>query len=232
MKYMVTGRVHPERADVSFSQQIWQTANSGSVTISCDSSQLTVLVDLPDIDGYVAAFIVAEHVAQSVVSSLGFALGTGYTVELIQLIEETGESHVFGARPDGLHFETSLTIFASTLDLIKQNLFFRLALRDYMHALTETVDCAFYCYRAIEAIKSSFDPKQGGKSWSKMHLVLGTSEDEIRRIVQDFAAPVRHGNWSGTHTTTSAQRYAMLKLTRDILAKFVTYQQNPGHNSD
>jgi hypothetical protein len=104
MRYVMSGRVHPERADVSFSPQTWERASGESVTVSCESSQIAVHANLVGVDDHVDAFIVADQVVQAVVSAFGFALGTGYAVELVQVVEERGTAHVFGVRPGNLGF--------------------------------------------------------------------------------------------------------------------------------
>src|SRR5438552_10567122 len=105
MRYMVTGRVHPERANVCITPCSWTHRDGGEVVVRCEASQLTVTLNDSRIDGHVTAFVTAEHVAQAVVSALGFSLATGYTVELIQVLEEAGEVHVFGVRTPELMFQ-------------------------------------------------------------------------------------------------------------------------------
>lgn len=105
MKIFATGRVHPERADINFPKNNWTTKDGTSVTVRCEASQLFVEADLHNCDDFVTAYLTVEQVSQAVVSAFGFSLGTGYSVELIQLIEESGENHIFGARPHGLGFE-------------------------------------------------------------------------------------------------------------------------------
>jgi hypothetical protein len=100
MKVFATGRVHPERANVHFSEISWSADDGSTVAITCDASQLFVSADFRRCDGYVSAYLQAEHVAETVVSALGFALGTGYSVEMIQLVGEPGTSHVFGVRAE------------------------------------------------------------------------------------------------------------------------------------
>jgi len=60
----------------------------GQAVASCDSSQITVVLDLPKIDGWIAAMLVAEDIATIMIGALGFSLGSGYWVELIQITEE------------------------------------------------------------------------------------------------------------------------------------------------
>lgn len=221
MKYIVIGRVHPERADVVIRQAVvFRPEGGGIITVTCEASQLAVIVDsVPIVDGYIAAVIGAEYFARTAIAPLGFSLGTGYTVEVIQVIEETGEVHVIGTRPGNLAFETD--IGAAALALSKRNVHFRLALHDYMKALSSVLDCAFFCFRAIEALKSSFAP--GTDGWSQMHAALGTSRDAIERTIKVFADAVRHGNWPHIKVSTSAERNAMLLLTRDILHNYMVW---------
>ena len=180
MRYVVTGRVHPERADINFSQIEWQVPDQGRVVAQCDSSQITILLDLASIDGWATAYIAADHFATIVIGALGFSLGSGYSVELIQVTEEDGTPHVFGVRPTGdtpeitLGFDPHHPTFNRAFQLANQSVFFRLALRDLFHAINDPTDCATYCYRAVESIKSAFVSKTGHDRWDEMHAALGT----------------------------------------------------------
>jgi len=227
MKYIATGRVHPERADVTFGPVRWHIPARGSVAASCESSQLTVSLDLPEIDGFISAYIVAEQFAYIAVGALGFALGTGYSCELIQVIEEGGAPHVFGVRPSygpekaTLGFADHQTTLQEAFSLATKDVYFRLALRDYLRAITDAQDCATYCYRAIESLKTSLASAAGDRSWSHMHSALGTDEDTITKLVKDFADPIRHGNWTNARASSVEDRWQMLKLTRDILFRYL-----------
>lgn len=135
MRYVATGRVHPERADVTMLPPIVWTGSDGfKITLSCESSQLTVVLDDPPVDGFVAAFLEAKQWARAAVSALSFALGTGYTVELIQLVEESGAVRVFGVRTEELMFAPHEPIFSASIRLSAQDVFFRMALVDYARA--------------------------------------------------------------------------------------------------
>ena len=228
-RYIATGRVHPERADINFSQIIWEIPDEGRVVASCDSSQLTVITELSCIDGWISAYIAAEHFAYIIIGALGFSLGSGYSVELIQVTEEDGTPHVFGVRPTGdreddtLGFTPHDLIMNRSFRLANENIFFRLALRDYIRAITDPTDCPTYCYRAVESIKSACDFKSEGNKWENMHEALGTDQNTINEMIKKYADPVRHGNWINTLQTTKIIRWRMLSLTRDILLKFLDY---------
>lgn len=64
VNYICTGRVNPERADVSFSRIELGSVQGGTAVVSCDSSQLTVALDAPWVDGYIAAHILGEEMVR------------------------------------------------------------------------------------------------------------------------------------------------------------------------
>jgi len=185
----------------------------GRIVASCDSSQLTVILELNSVDGWSTAYAMAEHFAMIVVGALGFSLGSGYSVELIQVTEEDGTPHVFGVRPTGgvlpqtLGFDPHEPIFSRAFHLANQNLFFRLALRDFLRAINDPLDCPTYCYRAIESIKSAFVFETGADRWEDMHATLGTDKATIDATVKRFADPIRHGNWIKAQPTDSRIRW-------------------------
>ena len=135
MKYIATGRIHPERADISFGSIAWAIPDQGKVVARCESSQVTISLDLATIDGYVSAYLAAEQLAHIAVGALGFSLGSGYSLELIQITEEDGTPHVFGVRPTGttpsetLGFVPHEEVFSQAFALANRDLYFRLALR-------------------------------------------------------------------------------------------------------
>lgn len=173
--------------------------------------------------------MMAEDIANIVIGALGLSLGSGYSVEMIQVTEDDGTPHVFGVRPTGdtpdktLGFNPHIDIFNKAYQLSGGDIFFRLAVRDYLRAIRDAADCATYCYRAIEGLKSSFSLKTGGDGWQEMHQVLNTSRDAITTKIKNFADPTRHGNWASAPTITGKQRWEMLVLTREILEKYLLY---------
>ena len=224
MRYLATGRVLPERAYVSFGPVHWGYGENGRVTAFSDSGQLSVSLDVPELDGYNSAYLAAEHFGHIAVSALGFSLGSGYSVEIVQVFEEDATPHVFGVRHEELLYNPHLEIFNRSIRLGSEDIFFRLALRDYVRAINDSTDCAAYCYRAIEAIQSSFALRENkGDGWAEMHAALGTDRDTIEREVKTYADPVRHGNWVAAKPTTGAMRTAMLRVARDVLRKYLDH---------
>jgi hypothetical protein len=200
---------------------------SGEVIAHCDASQITVSLDVPSLDGWISAYITAENIGNIIVGALGFSLGCGYTVEIIQVTEEDGTPHVFGVRPQGespedhLGYDPHVPTFNAAFKLAGRDVFFRLAVRDYLNAMTDTKDCATYCYRAIEGIKSSFSDNDN--PWTAMHEALGTDRSQITESVKNYADPVRHGNWVSAPITDAKTRWKMLSITKNLLDKYLQY---------
>jgi hypothetical protein len=212
MKYICTGRVQPEHASVMFGPITLALDGGGSAVTSCDASQITVVLDVPYVDGFIAARLIAIDVANIVVGSLGFVFGYGYSVDMVQVIEENGNAHVFGVQPTGapLVVVPEALSFTRAVHLAGKDVHFRQAVRDYLRAMTMDTDCAGYCFRAIEGIKSGFAAGKAG--WKSMHAALGTDGDLIKQHVQNFADDSRHGNWLKSPSANSAQRWQMLLI--------------------
>jgi hypothetical protein len=219
----VFGRVHPERADVSFGEQVWRNSRGDAITISCESSQIHVRADFVEEASHLDAFVNCEHVAQAVLGALGFAPGTGYSVEFLQAVDESGTPQVLGARPGNLGFDDWQPVFETASELAKGDARFRLALRDYARAMTQALDCAHYCYRAVEAIRSAFG--EGASGWKGMHSALSTDESAIRQTLKVHADPIRHGDWLAFEPTTAPERNEMLQVTRDVLLKYLDWKR-------
>ena len=237
MKYVCTGLVHPERANVQFERRELKS-NKWSAVVSCDASQVTVVLDVPSGDGRIAAFMardIAGNIANIVVGALGFSLGSGYSVEIIQVIEQDGAVSVFGVRPRGkepsqtLGMKPHIPAFSRALQISSKNVYFRLALQDYLRAINDVRDRPTYCYRAIEAIKSAFQGNAELEQWNAMHLALGTDRNTIENTVKQYADPIRHGNWIDAKETTGEEKWEMLLFTRDILVKYMDHAEPPAN---
>jgi len=227
MKFHVVGRVLPERAAVEFPPVLWVSPDRVSVSVRCVCSQLNVHFDWPNPPDLLTIFNSAEHVAEAVVASFGFTLGTGYAVEMLQLIDSSGKAHVFGVRPGGLDFENVDDVFQKSQGLAQDDVFFRFALRDYMSAIRNPVDCAAYCYRAIESLKIAIETNSGSSEngWDHLRRIVGRTREEFDLTIKQFAHPIRHGNWMENPPPDSAARLAMLTLTRAYLTQYLKFYE-------
>ncbi|MBA6380980.1 MULTISPECIES: hypothetical protein [unclassified Colwellia] len=222
MKYFISGKVLPERAAVQFSEIAMDMKQHGYLKITCDAGQLNAILDT-SINDIVSAKLTVEHNAQMIVSALGFSLNCGYSVEIITVFssDEQDKGIVFGVKADTKNEFEQPKVFQDSLLYSGKNVYFRMALRDYMRAITDTMDCAFYCYRALEAITKSYSTGQGSKGWLDLHKDLGTNREDVDKKITSFANPVRHGRWAEAKSTTSEQRMEMLSYTQSILLKFL-----------
>ena len=144
-------------------------------------------------------------------------------MEIIQVVEDPPVAHVFGVNVETLTYRPHEPIFVRAYGLASEDVFFRLALRDYTRAITEALDCPTYCFRAIEAIKAAFAFRSGRDGWAAMHDALSTDRTTIDRTIKNYADPIRHGNWIAVQPTTSVARNAMLLLTRQILEGYLNH---------
>ena|SRR5690554_4652476 len=224
MQYIAYGRIQPERAAVFFEEVKLDFSGKGYLRVKCDAGQLTAIFDW-DGNDVVGAKLTIEHFAQMIASSLGFSLNCGYSVELISVhqVGSEGGPYTFGVKAPNDAPEDQLLVFNDALLFAVKNVYFRLALRDYMRAITDQHDCAFYCFRTLEAISKSFSSKPGVNGWDEMHSALGSCKDDIISKIKNYADPVRHGNWVEAPDLNNAQRKDMLGYTQSILMAFLKY---------
>lgn len=115
--------------------------------------------------------------------------------------------------------ELDITIEDMIDTKVINNINFRNCLSIYRRALQETSMSGFYCYMAIEAIRSHL----GGRDWQKMHDVLGTSREQVDELIKRYADVVRHGDFANNPSTTGEERSKMISLCRDYLVKFAKH---------
>lgn len=224
MQFIAFGRLHPERAAAYFDEVKLNFGELGYLRVKCDAGQLSAIFDWGGND-VVGAKLTIEHHAQAIASALGFSLNCGYSIEIIsvQKVGDLNGPYTFGVKGPNEVPENQIEIFNEALHFSTKNVYFRLALRDYMRALVDQHDCAFYCYRAIEAVTKSFAASSGGAGWQEMHASLGTSKEEITQKIKVYADPVRHGNWVEAKGLNNQNRLEMLDCTHRLLLAFLKH---------
>jgi hypothetical protein len=229
MKYIATGRVHPERACVRFDKVVWQHDDS-MISVECGASQLLVVIEDPRVNDYRSAHGTAEHIAQTLLSVLGFVLGCGYKAEITQVVLEGDNLVVVGVGQEELKFdvpdELRNSMQLETVALVRKDLYLRFALLDYCNALVDATGCAFLCQRSVESLAKSISKADSGNTdWKPMHAALHTDKKTIDLHITDFAKPVRHGNWAEFKPMTNEQRVGALKLTKELITRYIVYVQ-------
>ena len=183
----------------------------------CSDKQV---LDIPTLTNTITGFI------EDQISFLGFIEGCGYAVELTDLIRITeGISEILGVNvPVIANKEKSLT-FDEVRAASQGSLGSQIArsIRDFNFAMRVARDSAFYCFRALERIKTYFvvaDKLTEPKAWEKFRIITNSEKDTINRIIKDFADFERHGQ---TYVGTPSERMNILQLTHDLLERLVHY---------
>ena len=221
MRYYITGKVLPERVNYWLSDSITKSdPDFGSITLKCDASQITVIMDT-HLDEK-SAYIFAGEFAVIIVNSFGFANACGYTVEMTTICSENQNMNVYGVQVIELKYDDSELnkVFNETLDLSFKDVLYRFAIRDYLNAIIRPLECGFLCYRAVETIKNRFGSNDGG--WVAMHQSLGTDKEKIMHI-KSFADPIRHGNYFNFKPTDAGVRVAILREAKEVIEKYQSY---------
>jgi len=234
MKYYAYGRVLPERADafVQFNKRF--IVDVGSITFSCESSQITMTLELKEgVEmGPLSAQILCKNHANIIVSCLAFSLGCNYVVEMTSLIDENSNGQTFGVQIEELKLPDNQRneVFSVLLHLSGSDFFMRFAIMDYVKAIKTEVELPFLCFRAIETIKGRFKKQladngqknDDGSAWTSMHSSIGTNRADID-LVKKSADIIRHGNYYEATTSTVADRLKYLEITKDCIIKYKNF---------
>jgi hypothetical protein len=236
MKYLVEGRVVPERVDLSFSKGSFSLARSDGVKVKVTAeiikSKIFVHVDapvevsIPDIRNFVFT------VVGDMVNYAGFkhVLGISYEIDSItNLTEET--SLVFGT--EGFVFDDT-SEFGNRLTFTTDELGVPNELKDPSYLTNTAVSratfelrnsirypdfTALHCRLAIEAIRNSFDPDDEKNGWQSMREALKVSRPTIESF-QDIATLQRHGK---NAAQTWPQRRHCMQIAWEVCSRFMVY---------
>lgn len=239
--YVFAGLVHPERADVNVRPLRLEISSldgtfGGQIFLSIQRSQISVVFNAnAPIEDLKTVRNGIRDVVQSAVNLLGYFVGCGYEVEIIQLLNHPSfGQQVFGVDVPALseyREKMSLEVgrrFEDYYSLLQDEngLYLRRALADLSLAIKSPSDTGFYCFRAIESIKQYFS-KVKSISKDKAAWEMTRNELDVDRVdidfVKNFADPVRHGdilNLSGQ------ERDQIFVKTWSIIYKYIEYLQS------
>jgi hypothetical protein len=234
VQYTFSGKVFPERANVSITQVRARLRASGgeidgelryyvalsqvTATFVCD----TAVSNIWTLKNYV------EDAIRVALDGLGYTLGCGYDLEVTSMIDSLGNRPViFGvgvpvlekvAAEAGVKFEDIMDLFKESTGGYLQH-----CLADLREAIRVPKDTGFFCFRAIESLRQFFIHERGAKddksSWQMFRESLDVDRTDIDTI-KGFADPIRHG-----HSTeiTDDQRATVFRLTWGVVNKFIKY---------
>ena len=170
---------------------------------------------------------------------MGFFLGCGYDVEIIQVVDNQNcRQIVFGVDIPALsEYKNKLKVNGENrfeeyfqLTTTEAGMFLRRAFNDLSSSIESPIDTGFYCYRAIETIKQYFGTtvvyKDDRKIWEKMRNDLGIERSDID-YVKHFADITRHGAYTNLNlsilSVSGIDRDKMLKIAWHIIFSFMEY---------
>jgi hypothetical protein len=228
--YQLIGVVLPERAQISFGHPFHVQFAKGVVamTVSVINNQVAVWVNSPWAwDIHDLRNTVASHLTHQL-SVAGYLTGNAYDLEITRVTAPHGAvDYVYGIDipciAEKMRGKFSPEAYNNLLDKTTGPLGLSLlrCFTDLTLAMKHPMDTAFYCYRAIEALRQHCGARhqiEGKKlQWPKFREILGIDEIEIAQI-RDAAEGVRHGE---VVPVTNEQRAALLTQTWGIVEKYL-----------
>ncbi|MDP5191597.1 hypothetical protein [Rheinheimera baltica] len=231
--YTLTGLIHPERADVNVSHTTIEfEGNEGKVGFSIYKSKIAFTYQSNralNSEGFNKLKLFAEDNVRAVVDSLGFLIGCGYDVEIIQGIDNQHDCHlVYGVEETYLK-ELNFIEQVPAMELIKIGnsefgIFIKRCFSDLRLAIRSSKDSPFYCYRAIECLMHYFkvDGIEKKKAWEEFRAMLDISLDDVMYI-KDLSDPLRHGN---PNEKLNYDRKLLLISTWEMVFKFIKFSKD------
>jgi hypothetical protein len=230
--YTLTGLIHPERADVNVSHTTIEfEGNKGKLGFSIYKSKIAFTYQANEAlspEEVNNLKLVAEENIRAVVDSLGFLIGCGYDVEIIQGIDNQHDGHfVFGVEEVYLK-ELNFIEQVPVLELItitnsEYGIYLKRCFGDLRLAIRSSKDSPFYCYRAIECLMYYFktDDITKKQAWEAFRNELNIDMTEIMTI-KDSSDPLRHGN---PKERLDYDRRVLLSNTWGIVIKFIQFSK-------
>lgn len=224
---IVSGRVHPERADVHIYPIRLVLKNEtigiqGTLDLWIVCSQIQGQF-VGSYDNLVQLKQGIEDACRQLVDALGYAQGCGYDVEITQISNPSNtETIVFSVQEEGLaQIAKWLNVeFNQIAPLLNSpyGTYVRRCLADLREAIRNPADCGFHCYRALESLKWAFaeDSDDESAAWEKLRTAANVSREEIVDEIKLFADGPRHGR---AELIPLDQRRQLLTLTWEIVGK-------------
>jgi hypothetical protein len=233
-EFVAVGRVNPERAKFGNRYEKEMILDGIEVSLLIHSSQILIQADAPrDINPWTLRNVLRRGV-NSQLDLYGFVEGRAFDAEITVMIDPSGDEWVF-EREIPVLFNKFDSDEASDYINKMQALFeageakyLHLSLRDFRLAITEPNETGFACYRAVESIRKHMheihdipdDDNHRTDGWDKMHEELGTNQEEMIEMQQEFANERRHG---GLELITDDQREHIFETTHGAICRYIDY---------
>ena len=234
--YLFHGKILPERAQISFeaptrTSNHFVTGNDIQIDVSIKLNQLLVRVRSNDEWNILDLRNLVLDVVTVDMSMIGFLRGFAYDVEITRVVTEVGKvDAVFGidipciAEPrQDIDLVSRFKQLAESTNGEHQ-IYVNRCLVDLNLAMRHANDTAFYCYRAIEALRKHCaathnlptGDRNKSKSWETFRDISNVTKQDIG-FVGNYAKEVRHGGPASWDDQTRAQLFIR---TWDIIEKY------------
>lgn len=232
--YYFSGTVLPERAQIGFALPEMDFHHdplgfSGWIRISVIFNNVSVRIRTPNIWNIFDLRNVVWYLVTNQLNIFGFYLGHSYDLDISRVVcDEQGVDYVFGidvpaisSRLDPAHLEARAVLLVRKTSG-PQGLLLNRALRDLNAALDTSEDTAFYCYRAIEALRNHSTLKDAAVgreedlSWESFRTKARVDKSVLISL-KDRADPERHGH---VVSRSDADRSEILTTTWNIVETY------------
>ncbi len=229
--YIFHGKVLPERTHVNLT-------GLPPINIIQPESNLNFELKISILLSEISAYVTSEEVIPDLISlknfvtdaisflvdCIGYENGCSYLTEIDSCSYNKGNDFVvFGVDISELknsnNWESALNVIkahSQGSDLQKQQL--QRSLAELRRGIKITHDTGFHAYRAIEAIKLSFDD-----SWEKTNTALNLKQTYSDDLRKNHGNPQRHGSYT---FMSSQERVEMLIKAKTVISRFVSFIQN------
>jgi hypothetical protein len=238
-KLIFTGKIHPERTNVTLTVTTQELTDPEGyeigilkVTVLCSQVTAELNTPLENIDVYTLRNSI-QPIVEVLVDNFGFNVGCGYEVELIQVIDSLSEGPIlFGVGIESLQNkynekEKLVERIRKVYSLCKgmEGAYLVRALGLFRRAIRSPFDSGLYCYMAIESIRNIYclrkdlDPqKNRNQSWEALNHDLGVTKEFITENIKAHSDIVRHG---GIQPFSEKDRVNLLESTWNILNLYI-----------
>jgi hypothetical protein len=207
--YYFQAKVLPERAIISFEFSTvfshYMSGKRAKAKVSAVLNQVAIWVeaedewDIFDLRNCVAYMLNMHFAARS------FVTGCAYDFEITRVINrERGIDYVFGINVLAVPASIEDSDLEGSIRKLLQKavgaegLFLNRCLADFLSALKDVNDAAFYCYRAVESLRhhcaaiNGMSNENKAKQWEKFRE-SAQCEESVLLSLKVAADPIRHG---------------------------------------
>lgn len=238
--YYLQGVIHPRRAQIKehpFKAKFQHVASGNSAELRAQilMNELSIRVETIDDWDIFDLRNVARYLTQTELALIGYLVGCAYIAEIVRVTCEAKDIDVvYGIDIPSIGNRSRTVDFKAALSQLKQfclgksGVFFQRCMNDLLLAMQHPEDTAFFCYRALEALKNHFisnvcnPPANKSAQWEEFRSLVQCSRADID-FIKNEADPLRHAD---NLIFSREDRETLFARTWDIVEAYVTSFSN------